>query len=324
MAGAVDGLATVVMAGRAVEVDPTQFMSDDESLVSPPPDAPAVSLVPRSEQLSAHKSAGDDYSPVDVAMSASRPTSVAVSRLKEHALASVRRADQLRHELVQRSAVELAQAQGRSSRMEEIVETMVAAQNSYLQFLEHTNGSADGGAEVPTDEVAALAELHDSSERSIAEMNELYAAADSPTLQQGSSGSRWQEHQERLRKETLSRKRLAAKKAPPGAKHSKQAAPRASDSEELQKAKSLAEQRSKEVEKLKKALRQSRTEAARLTTELEATLEADVSKLDQAHRKVGEQRKVQADARLMKQLQTAQAMLEAEQLLHGATQVRSS
>ena len=44
-------------------------------------------------------------------------SSVAVSRLKEHALRSVRRADQLRHELVQRSGTELAQAQTRSSRM---------------------------------------------------------------------------------------------------------------------------------------------------------------------------------------------------------------
>ena len=312
------------MARQVVEVEPTGLMSDDESLVSPPPDALAVSLVPRSEQLPVHTSADDDDSPVDFAMSASRPTSVAVSRLKEHALASVRRADQLRHELVQRSAVELAQAQSRSSRMEEIVETMVAAQNSYLQFLQRTNGSADGGPDAPADEVAALAELHDSSERSIAEMHEVYAVSDSPTSQQTTSESRWQEHQERLRKETLNRKRLAAKKAPPGPKNSKQAAPKAPDSEELQKAKSLAEQRTKEVEKLKKALKQSRAEAARLTAELEATLEADVSKLDQAHRRVGEQRKVQADARLIKQLQTAQAMLEAEQLLHGATQVRSS
>lgn len=310
------------MAGRAVEVEPTGLTSDDEQLISPPPDAQVVSLVPRSEQLPPQLSAGDDYSPVDVAMSASRPTSVAVSRLKEHALASVRRADRLRHELVQRSAVELAQAQGRSARMGEIVETMVAAQNSYLQYLQRASDGADGSPEVSTDEVAALVELHDSSERSISEMHEVYAAADSLTAQQGSSESRWQEHQERLRKDTLNRKRLAAKKAPLP-KRLKVVVPKAPDPEELQKVKAVVEQQSKELEKLKKALQQSRAEAARLTTELEATLEADVSKLEQAQRKVGEHRKVQADARLMKQLQTVQAMLEAEQLLHGATQVCS-
>ena len=295
--------------------------SDDEPLVSPPPDAQVVSLVPRSEQLPTQLSAAEDYSPVDAAMSASRPTSVAVSRLKEHALASVRRADRLRHELVQRSAVELAQAQGRSTRMEEIVETMVAAQNSYLQYLQRASDGADGSPEASTDEVAALVELHDSSERSIAEMHEVYAASDSLSAQNGSSESRWQEHQERLRKETLNRKRLAAKKAPMP-KRLKQIVPTAPDSEDLHKVKAVVEQQSKELEKLKMALQQSRAEVARLTTELEATLEADVSKLEQAQRKVGEHRKIQADARLMKQLQTVQAMLEAEQLLHGATQVR--
>ena len=37
-------------------------------------------------------------------------------------------------------------------------------------------------------------------------------------------------------------------------------------------------------------------------------------------RQIGEQRKTHADQRLLKQLQTARAMLEAEQLLHSATQ----
>lgn len=296
-------------------------MSDDEPLVSPPADAEAMSLLPRSQQQPAQLLAADEYSPVGEAISASNPTSVAVSKLKEHALASVRRADQLRHELVQRSSTELAQAQARSSRMEEIVEHMVATQNSYLQHLQHSNDGGGDTAESPIAEVAALAELHESSERCIAEMREVFAASDSPTAQHGSNESRWQSHQERVRKDTLHRRRLAAKKAPLP-KRSRQAEPKLLDSDELQKAEALAEQRGKEVEKLKKALEQSHAEVARLTTELEATLEADVSKLEQVHKRVGEQRKVDSDTRLMKQLQTAQAMLEAEQLLHSATQVR--
>jgi hypothetical protein len=309
--------AVAMVVGGDAAAAAGRTTSDDEPLVSPP--SHGASLVP---QLPAQSlSADDEYSPVERAASASMHTSVAVSRLKEHALASVRRADQLRHEMVQRSTVELAQAQRRSARMEEIVDTMVAAQNSYLQHLQRADGGAKDGVEHSVDEVAALAELHDSSERSIAEMHEMFAV-DSPTVQLDSSESRWQGDQERLRKDTVNRKRLAAKKAPVP-KRAKPTADSGAASEELEKAKALAEQRGKEVARLKKALQQSRAEAARLTTELEATLEADVSKLEQVQRQVGEQRKVQADARLMKQLQTAQAMLEAEQLLHGATQVRS-
>lgn len=293
--------------------------TDDEPLVSPPSH---VTLLPDDTRFGDAPSpaASDDavQSPVELAVSSSAlaHTSVAVSRLKEHALASVRRADQLRHELVQRSAVELARTQGRSTRMEEIVETMVAAQNSYLQHLSG-GGVNDGGG----DEVTALAELHRSSERSITEMHEVFGAADSPTDREpDTSESRWQGHQERVRADLSRSKRLAARKNPVP-KRTKLATPTSTaDAEELEKAKLLAEERAKELARLKKALAKSQAEVARVTTELESTLEADVSKLETVHRQIGEQRKIHADQRVLKQLQTAQAMLEAEQLLHSATQ----
>ena len=116
-------------------------------------------------------------------------------------------------------------------------------------------------------------------------MHEVFAAADSPTSQPDTSESRWQGHQERVRADLTRSKRLAARKNPLPKRTKPAAAPTATaDAAELEKAKSLADERGKELSRLKKALSKSQAEVVRVSTELESTLEADVSKLETVRR----------------------------------------
>jgi len=283
----------------------------------------AVELVPQESsmangvEVAEEEEEESEVSPVATIL-AEPVSSVAVSRLKEHALRSVRRADQLRHELVQRSGTELAQAQTRSSRMEEIAQSMVLAQQRYLECIE-AQGAGVG-------EVAALAELHSSSEQSIAEMQDVFAEDAALAAANESSGeSRWRQNQERVRRDMASRHRHAAKHAPLDrrAKNGSKSGRLGEAQHALEQAQALAEERGKEVKRLQRALQKSRSEAAQLATELESTLEQDVSKLEDARKQIQGQRQALADEKLAKQLQTAQAMLAAEQMLHEATQRES-